>query len=334
MAKASWTATSLCAVLVASGCTRGDEGGGQKQDPFGPTSELVGDSELAFAVDALAAANVKSRWGGPRNNVDERLRAVTRMASRADLKVLLRHESPIVRAYVASYVARNEAALLEAVGPLMRDSAEVDPSPTGHSTVASVVLASVCHSQLPGHEELLRDAVAHDDTHAETALRCLLDEKDAYLAHTVERILLDSSRPQALREQALRVFTLAPTQSPCSHILAGARNAETPARHLHIAALSRCKDWAAFEFLQEISEAGSGDVEAKIALLLHPWTSYARMDRLASEPGIVEMARPRMAARSSATPPDTELRRVAFYLAMRGHEKLELNAELQSGRNE
>lgn len=291
---------------------------------FQPTTALVKDAELVTRVDALAASKrIESSHigaGGVESDVYKLFLAVLDKATTADLKALLRHESPVVRGYVAQHVANKEASLMEDVAALLTDKTPVDSMSgceVGRETVAGVVVDALCYSDVAVSAEVLRDLVGWNTDHSSAGLGCLAKKKDGRADLAVETILSDPSRSAELREQALRVFTIAPAASQCAAIRAAAAKDTEPQRALYVGALSRCDDKASVDLLEDIATKTTGTVqtEAKVALLLHSMTPAARRSELAKEDGIRNSASPRFHARTTAASADAGLVKVAEALA-------------------
>src|SRR6185503_11328602 len=93
------------------------------------TADLIKDPDLAARVDALARERqVESEhvgYAGASSASYARFAAVLEKAPGAQELALLRHESPIVRAYVANDVAQRHPRDARALLPLTRDDAVV-----------------------------------------------------------------------------------------------------------------------------------------------------------------------------------------------------------------
>lgn len=96
--------------------------------PLKKTEQLEGDPTFRQRVDALAShERIESErvgFAGHPSEAHAAFRALIEEASEAQLQALLQHESPVVRGYVASWLARREAPP-EALTRLWEDGTEV-----------------------------------------------------------------------------------------------------------------------------------------------------------------------------------------------------------------
>jgi hypothetical protein len=146
-----------------------------------PTTQLVKDPELASRVDALARERqVESEhvgYGGAESASYARFAAVLDKASGQQELVLLKHESPIVRAYVANDIAQRHPRDARALIPLTRDETVVtfmDGCIMGSARIGDRVVQMMCWAEGLEARAALEE-IAKDDGHprAQNARSCL-----------------------------------------------------------------------------------------------------------------------------------------------------------------
>ena len=146
-----------------------------------PTAELIKDPELAARVEALARERqVESEhvgYGGVDSASYARFAAVLEKAQGPQELALLRHESPIVRAYVANDVAQRHPRDARALLPLTRDDAAVifmDGCIVGQARIGDRVVQMLCWAEGLEARAALEE-IAKDDDHprSKNARSCL-----------------------------------------------------------------------------------------------------------------------------------------------------------------
>lgn len=152
--------------------------------PFAPTTDLVQRADLAALVDALAAERAveSSHIGaaGAPSAIYARWEAVQKAATAEELRALLRHQSPVVRGYVAQHLVRDQTPLAsDPLRPLLSDATSVGTTQgcmIGTYTVAALVLEELCFNakDKEGARALVQEAAASgSDEVAAQAKRCL-----------------------------------------------------------------------------------------------------------------------------------------------------------------
>ncbi|MFO0553888.1 MAG: hypothetical protein U0271_36230 [Polyangiaceae bacterium] len=283
---------------------------------FQPTAALVQDAELAKRVDALAASDrVESSHvgaSGAQGPSYTRFLAVLEKVTSNDLRALLRHESPIVRAYVSESWVKEHPNELSAVVPLLDDNTEfktLSGCMGGVQTVAQRVFSAICKSEAPAASQLLRDFIAQDTWAAPFAVECLARHGDGTVAQTIAAVIKDTSRSSALREAAVRAFMLAPVASLCETLRTTAATDADPLRQVALGALSRCDDATSQAILEVAAKSLVASLanEAKIALLLATRTPGARRTELGRDERHRAVAASRLEERVRVGPIDEGL---------------------------
>ncbi|MBK6513149.1 MAG: hypothetical protein IPM79_07065 [Polyangiaceae bacterium] len=274
---------------------------------FEPTAALIKQAALAALVDDLAKEGTLESShigaGGAPSMVYKKFEALLAAAKDADLLALLRHDSPVVRGYVAQHLARSQGAALANVRPLADDATMVktlEGCMGGSETVSSVVLDALCWSSAPEAGALLGELAQRDDDVGARALGCAARFGGAAVTKAIDDAITDGSRSHATREAALRAFTLSPVAARCGSIRALAERPGDKLRQVALGALSRCTDSASQATLEAAAADSVASIasEAKIALLLSPATSESRRKELAADTKLAGSASPRLQARA------------------------------------
>lgn len=262
---------------------------------FLKTADIPGDAAFHAKVDDLAAgARIDSSHigaAGAPSPVFAKFLAVRAAASSAQLAALLRHESPVVRGYVAKDVAAGPFERAQLV-PLLADTAHVerrDGCAGGGSSIAELVIEAVCEAKpTPVREELLLEAarapwLTKPRFHA---LGCLRGAHAAEAQAILRAEIGKADQPADVLADALRAIPAAGVGA-CASLLAGpARHADPSVRHQAAIALERCPAPEALPLIERLlgDDMKGVVLYAKVAHAAHPGGDPARVKTWLADP--------------------------------------------------
>ncbi|MFO0553436.1 MAG: hypothetical protein U0271_33950 [Polyangiaceae bacterium] len=283
---------------------------------FKPTRALVTDEELVRRVDDLATYDaIESSSIGVAGSPSEAyasLEAVVAKATPADLLALAKHESPVVRGYVAGHLAHAQPELVDQLTPLFSDATAVDTQSgcvVEKLTVASVVISALCDGDSPKTPALLREVALTDGVGAPPAIDCLARRSDPSATEVIDAALKSSAamkpRPTEVRVAALAAFELAPAQKLCGAIRRLSMGTDDLAGSAE-RALVRCEDAASLATLEREKNL--------LAVALNPSTTPARRLAILADEQLREAAHYRLYRWLHVRAPDPKLAKVVDVL--------------------
>jgi HEAT repeat protein len=191
--------------------------------PFLATSDIPGTAEFHALVDVLATGRaVESERIGPGaspSQIHEAFRKVLAAGSREQIVLLARHRSPVVRGYMAGYIAERLPEETEALGSLLRDTAKVEVisgCSKEASRVADLAVDALCaHAQAPAAQDTLLAAAKGkgDSKVRRRALECVAALRPAEARPIALRLVTSSD--VALAAGAARTLGTVGAQEAC-----------------------------------------------------------------------------------------------------------------------
>ena len=205
---------------------------------FLSSNRLISDPALAALVDQLAKAphieSARIGYAGSPSDAHALFTRISQAATAHQAVALLRHDSAVVRGYLAEHVVTTNPAELDAVYPLLADSTVVEQMSgclIDSTTVSQVVLLALrTHLDRPAVQALLLRA-AHDPKLGELRVEALqsVAKQRPTEATALAQSLLRESAPRLLAG-AIRTLGITASSDSASSLCALASSAESEVR--------------------------------------------------------------------------------------------------------
>lgn len=254
---------------------------------FLSTNRLISDPALAALVDQLAKAprieSARIGYAGSPSDAHALFTRISQAATAQQAVALLRHDSAVVRGYLAEHVVTTNPAELDAVYPLLADSTVVEQMSgclIDSTTVSQVVLLALrTHLDRPAVQALLLRA-AHDPKLGELRVEVLqsVAKQRPTEATALAQSLLRESAPRLLAG-AIRTLGITASSDSASSLCALASSAESEVRAAVAAALGSLHHDCVEPTLRKLTE------DAVVYVRLLAGGSYVRTPR--RDPAVV-----------------------------------------------
>lgn len=269
------------------------DGEGEPHMIWAPTEQLIHEPGIVRLVDDLSRRGshtgpTVSIAGAPSGTYALFTRIVNE-ASPADITALLRHESPVVRAYMAEHVAAAMPQELSAMWTVVQDETKVY-STNGciirFTTVGGLARHALCQSHHTAAHALMRQIAKDGNCDLSDVIVEFARIDPQTALEVVARSLADPSLSIQARSNHLLALAFRPHSLEASLI-------DTSSNGAGVAmALARCSNEDSLTALTRLSSDANEHVArvARGALVINPCQSPSRRRELCSDPRIAKSA--------------------------------------------